>query len=204
MTHVNLKKKKKKKKKPQLSTVQNQTKQRKEKKGKKKKRKESETWELRGETKRSEIERQDRETHPETMSPPPTPTPCRHDACVSKTHLDQLILLPETHLPPSLVARDLLAAATYKYLLLSFPSKLNKYKMFVIWFENLRFTETVLVPCGLVVFHVCVFTDELNWCWWLTNCELNLCCLWCVFFFFFFGLSFWLCDSVTLCLWLSI
>ena len=29
------------------------------------------------------------------------------------------------------------------------------------------------------------------------DCELNLCYLWCVFFFGF--LAFWLCDSLSLC-----
>ena len=165
----------------------------KEKKGK---------WEIKRRDR--EIERRYRES--ETHSPTPWrhhPRPCRVAVTLVRVR-PILILLPsthanKTHLPPSPVAWNPLATAAHRYLLLSFPSKPNKYKMFVIWSENLRFTKTVLVPCGLVVFHVCVFTDELNWCWWLTDCELNLCCLWC----FFLALWLCVCDSMFVTLYID-
>ena len=166
----------------------------KEKKGK---------WEIKRRDR--EIERRYRES--ETHSPTPWPRhphPCRVAVTLARVR-PILILLPsthanKTHLPPSPVAWNSLATVAHRYLLLSFPSKPNKYKMFVIWSENLRFTKTMLMPCGLVVFHVCViWTDVGDWLivnWIYASCGV----------FFFFGLAFWLCDSVTLCLclWLSI
>ena len=85
---------------------------------------------------------------------------------------------------------QLRAFTVHRYLLLSFPSKPC----------DLRIKETLLVPCGLVVFHVCVFTNEwrIELIWWLWI-ESVLWLLPVVFFFFFF---FGLFGFVTLCLWL--
>ena len=74
--------------------------------------------------------------------------------------------------------------------------------------KNLSFIESrncacVMRTCGLDLwcfnFHVWVF------CACVVNCDelcLSVRLLPVGFFFFFFGLAFWLCDSVTLCLWL--
>ena len=115
----------------------------------------------------------------------------------------------ETHLPPpSPVARSTQpsfvapAFTVHRYLLLSFPSKPNK--MFVtLWSKNLRFIESrncasVVRPCRLVVFHVCVFYDcVMNYESVMTLC---CCCLWFFFFFFwlfgFVTLSLYVCDSL--------
>ena len=103
---------------------------------------------------------------------------------------------PTCHRRRLLESWDPLAATTHRYLLLSFPSKPNKYKMFVIWFENLRFTETVLVPRGLVVF---------MFVW--TELKLVIDRLWIEFVSVLpdcgaVFLAFWLCDSIVLCLYL--
>ena len=185
MTHVN---KKLKKKNSALSSPKPNRESKKQRK-KKKKRKESET---------TNSKRWDRDCleSQRPIHPPRDVATHAHTVTLARAR-PILILLPSSQYPRR---QDPLAAAAHRYLLLYFPSKPNKYKMFVIWFKNLRFTETVLVPSGLVVFHVCVFTDE----WWI---ELMLVIDWLwikfvlpVVFFFFF----WLYDSVTLCLWLSI
>ena len=143
---------------------------------------------MRGETEDREARQRVRETHsPTSTSPSPTPMLCRREFVTPwslQAHLDLASCEPilitlvrptcrhprETHLlslpsvaqsaQPNFVA---LAFIIHRYLLLSFPSKPNK--MFVtLWSENLRFIESrncaCVVPCGLVVFHVCVFTDE--------------------------------------------
>ena len=104
----------------------------------------------------------------------------------------------ETQSSTHAATRDpLTAAVAHRYLLFSFSSKPNK--MFVIWESEIhRNCARALWTCGVSC--LCFYWWVMNW----TNvgdCELNLCCLWC--FFFFFGLL-WLCDSVTLCLWLSL
>ena len=155
---------------------------------------------------------------PTTPLPTPTPTPCRRESVMPwslRAHLNLaaavspwllVAIVGETHLPPPLpIARSaqpsfvVPAFTVHRYLLLSFPSKPNK--MFVtLWYENLRFIESrncacVVRPCGLVVFHVCVF------CACVVNCDDSMLLLPVIFFFF---LAFWLCDFVTLCLWLSL
>ena len=141
------------------------------------------------------------------LPPTPMPTPCRCDACESETLRPILILLPclpsthagEAHARPTCRHRQLLeswdplVAAAHRYLLLSFPLKPDTYNMFVIWSENLRFIETMLVPCGLVVFHVCVNWTEVGD--WLIVNWICICAswLWCCFFGF---LALWLYHSV--------
>ena len=175
---------------------------------------------MRGETEDRDAGQRVRETHSPTptTTPPPMPTSCHRESITPwrlQAHLD----LASCYLVPTPArVRDPLAAAHARptcrrrrwlldlpspasmlqpsqftgiySLLLSFPSKPNK--MFVtLWSENLRFIESrncaCVVPCGLV-----------NWL------RIWLCAAAYGVFFFFFCLAFWLCDSVTLCLWLFI
>ena len=154
---------------------------------------------------------------------PPTPMFCRREFVTPwslQAHLDlaSCYLVPtlarptcrrprETYLqPPPPVAQSAQpsfvapAFTVHRYLLLYFPSKPNKMFM-TLWSENLRFIESrncafVVWNCGLVVFHVCVFTDE----WWtkLMLVIVNWLCaaVACDFFLFFGFLALWLCHFV--------
>ena len=140
------------------------------------------------------------------MTPPPTAPRPRHVAVTLvrarpsdpswscyPAYPVPMLARPTCHCRRLLKSWDPLAAATHRYLLLSFPSKPNKYKMFVIWSENLRFIETVLVPCGLVVF-MFVWTElklVIDWLWIESVSMLPDCGV-----FFFFFLALWLCRSV--------
>ena len=162
-----------------------------------------------------------RETH---LVHSPMPTPCHRESMSPwslQAHIDLARLLVATdYLVPTPVrpTRDPLATAatscsiclahlrcsslhSSQVFTLIFPSKPNK--MFVtLWSKNLRFIESrncacVVRPCGLVVFHVCVF------CACVVNCDDSMLLLPVIFFFFFwlFGfvtLSLYVCDSLSL------
>ena len=140
--------------------------------------------------------------------PPPMPTSCHHEAAphahACKTHLAtqyphhhtrvSLLVVVAAHtrliLPPPSVARSAQPSfiapvfTVHRYLIYPFLQNLIKY----LWFEI-----HINYACGLVVFHVCVFTDE----WWI---DVGEQWLWIEFVMLVGFLALWL--SVTLCLWL--
>ena len=152
----------------------------------------------------------------------PTPTPCRRESVTPwslRAHLDLaaavspwrlVATVSETHARPTCRRRlldlpnsaSLLQPSQFIGIYFSLFLQISKpNKMFVtLWFENMRFIESrncacVVRTCGLVVFDVWVF------CACVVNCDDSVRLL-PVVFLFFFCLAFWLCDSVTLCLWL--
>ena len=153
-----------------------------------------------------------RETHSvhsptPTTPPPPTPTPCRCESVTPWSLLSHLDLaaavspwllvatVGETHARPTCCCRrrrlldlpspaSLLQPSQFTGIYFSLFLQISKpNKMFVtLWSENLRFIESR--NCACVV--PCELTENLTLC----------CCLWWIFLFFLFCLSFWLCDSV--------
>ena len=159
-----------------------------------------------------EIERRDRES--KTHSPTPwCRRPCPHRVAMPLVRARPiLILLPsthasETHVRPTCYRRRLLEThlpplliGIYSYLFL-----LNLINIKFLWFDLRIWGSQKLCLCLVdlwcFMFVFLLMNDELNWCWWLTDCELNLCCLW--WFFFFFGfITLWLCHSVFVTLYL--
>ena len=165
-----------------------------------------------------------------TPPPPPTPTPCHHESVTPwslQAHLDLAAAVSPwllvatfcvTYARPTCHRRrrlldlpspaSLLQPSQFTGIYFSLFLQISKpNKMFVtLWSENLRFIESrncafVVWNCGLVVFHVCVFTDE----WWtkLMLVIVNwLCAATCGVFFIFFWVWLFGFDFFTLCLWL--
>ena len=99
--------------------------------------------------------------------------------------------LPLPDLPSP--ASSLHSSQVFTLELLSFPSNFK-----TLWSENQRNCACALWT-WLVVFHVCVFTDEWIVMNWTDLVIVNWICAAataCGVFFFFGFLVFWLCDSV--------